>query len=491
MTHSTPARSFLNWTQLKAALSLVVALSCQKLDAASIVKGPAFRVSGSHTFTAVPTVAGAAVRWWVDRTEINEKTGELVRFFKVDSAIGTQVTFSLEKKHGRHTYYHVFAEENGTTDSTTVRVFLSNTIFTLLYEGLNNKGKPIPLFIVVPSGQSMSTRIVFVMHGTNRNADEYIIPWRDFAIHNDFIAIAPEFSTTYWPSRRSYHQGNMFTHNDGEGSLIPEPQWAFSLIQEIHDWLREQFGLTATHYDIWGHSAGAQFVHRMLLFKPKATIRVAIAANAGTYTVPDSTIMYPWGTKHSLLNIGSAELLAYTERNLVIHRGTADTSSTDPTLPNSPMDATQGRNRYERAGYFYNKGLAINSRLAWRLIDVPGVGHSHSRMAPYAQAILASSFGSVRKTETESTSNSIKLHQNFPNPFNTSTTIFFELPRRLPITLRVFDLLGRHIQVLINGELSAGIHKKTIDATELPSGVYFYELSASGFRSVSKMVLVK
>jgi hypothetical protein len=80
------------------------------------------------------------------------------------------------------------------------------------------------------------------------------------------------------------------------------------------------------------------------------------------------------------------------------------------------------------------------------------------------------------------------LEQNYPNPYDTKTTIRFILPETKQVTLRVFDQFGKVVQVLIDGELSAGEHTANFDAGKLPSGVYHYSIEAGEFRASRKMV---
>jgi hypothetical protein len=83
------------------------------------------------------------------------------------------------------------------------------------------------------------------------------------------------------------------------------------------------------------------------------------------------------------------------------------------------------------------------------------------------------------------------LAQNYPNPFNPSTKINFKLPVDSDVQLRVFDLLGRHISTLASGELKAGSHTVTFDASNFSSGMYFYQIIAGDFVQVQKMMLIK
>lgn len=83
------------------------------------------------------------------------------------------------------------------------------------------------------------------------------------------------------------------------------------------------------------------------------------------------------------------------------------------------------------------------------------------------------------------------LSQNFPNPFNPLTNIKFSIPKSSNIKLRVFDMLGNEVQVLVNGNLSPGNYETDWNASKFPSGVYFYRLETEYFTETKKMVLIK
>jgi hypothetical protein len=84
-----------------------------------------------------------------------------------------------------------------------------------------------------------------------------------------------------------------------------------------------------------------------------------------------------------------------------------------------------------------------------------------------------------------------KLAQNFPNPFNPSTTISFALPKDGLVKLVIYDITGKEIRVLTNEVRTAGYHSVLFDASNLPSGVYLYKLTAGNFIESKKMVLAK
>ena len=83
------------------------------------------------------------------------------------------------------------------------------------------------------------------------------------------------------------------------------------------------------------------------------------------------------------------------------------------------------------------------------------------------------------------------LSQNFPNPFNPSTTIRYSVPKAGFVTLKVFDMLGKQVAELVNGYRTAGFYLVDFTGTELSSGVYYYRIESEGFTDVKKMILIK
>ncbi len=84
-----------------------------------------------------------------------------------------------------------------------------------------------------------------------------------------------------------------------------------------------------------------------------------------------------------------------------------------------------------------------------------------------------------------------RLEQNYPNPFNPATTIAYEVPGETHVRLAVYDLLGREVSVLVDERQEAGRHAATFDARTLASGVYVYRLTAGGYRSSRKMLVLR
>ena len=102
----------------------------------------------------------------------------------------------------------------------------------------------------------------------------------------------------------------------------------------------------------------------------------------------------------------------------------------------------------------------------------------------------------VRIDESDLYPNSFALHQNYPNPFNPVTTLRYELPEKSHVQLVIYDILGREVKELVNGELTSGYHQIIWDGRgnsgkPAGAGLYLYLISAGDFHSVKKMVLLK
>jgi hypothetical protein len=114
----------------------------------------------------------------------------------------------------------------------------------------------------------------------------------------------------------------------------------------------------------------------------------------------------------------------------------------------------------------------------------------------------ADDFGTMKLVDTTSTNaianrdkhsivSDFKLAQNYPNPFNPATTIEYNLPEKSQVRIEVFDVTGSRVTILVNQKQNAGIHSVTWNASDLPTGVYFYKISADHFTAVKKCMLIK
>lgn len=251
-----------------------------------------------------------------------------------------------------------------------------------------SSGNPeVKVFYAAPPKISAKTKILLVMTGRQRNAEEYLESWIDWGKKNDYLVLAPFFDDKNWVEPLGYNFGNIASGKEADNTPNPKSKWAFTLIEQMFDFAKKEFKLNVSKYDLFGHSAGGQFVHRFMLFYPENRVRTAIAANPGFYTLPDLNASFPYGLKNAPVKITQDDLIKWTNRDLIIMRGTADVQRTE-SLRQTPEADAQGKNRFERAAFMFNKIKTLNPQTKWKMFEVPGVAHDQKGMALAAQKVL-------------------------------------------------------------------------------------------------------
>ena len=97
----------------------------------------------------------------------------------------------------------------------------------------------------------------------------------------------------------------------------------------------------------------------------------------------------------------------------------------------------------------------------------------------------------VTGVEDEINPNTFSLEQNYPNPFNPSTTIKFTIGAKQFVSLKLFDVLGKEVSTLVNEVLEIGSHEVTLDASNMPSGAFFYTINTGSYTETRKMMVIK
>lgn len=248
--------------------------------------------------------------------------------------------------------------------------------------------RPLMLHVARPVNFTPDTPVLFVHHGVGRNGAAYRDYWLKLVDEAGLLAIAIEFSETHFPDYLCYHFGNM--HNE-DGSANPKEQWTYGIDERLFLALREAGVTTRRRYGAFGHSAGGQFVHRMLSFGWRKHVAVAVAANAGTYAMPDLDVAWPFGL--GAVGIDADALREVLRFRITVMAGTADTRVTGRFFPKGPRSMRQGAHRFERAHNYVRAGrdvaAALGTRCAWTVISVPDVGHDGARMSAAAAPIVA------------------------------------------------------------------------------------------------------
>lgn len=256
-----------------------------------------------------------------------------------------------------------------------------------------NAGRPITVWCYRPAGAGPDSDVLFVMHGVNRDASRYLDEWIEVARRHRAVLLCPEFSEADWPEDVNYNLGNVFKTLDESGRAAgpqPEARWSFSLLDPIFDSVVSRLSLKARGYLLYGHSAGAQFVHRLLFFKPEAKVKRAVSANAGWYMLPDRVVPFPYGLKGT--SVGEDAVRKALGMPLTILLGEEDVDPNHKWLRKTPEAMRQGANRLERGRYYFAEAekaaRALGAALRWRLVTAPGVAHHDRQMVPYAEKAL-------------------------------------------------------------------------------------------------------
>ena len=254
-------------------------------------------------------------------------------------------------------------------------------------------GRQLILHSARPRRYDPSTPVLFVHHGVARNGEAYRDYWLNHVDEAGILAISIEFPEATFPEYLWYNFGNLHTK---DGTPNPREEWTFGIDDRLFDALRAQGITQRQRYGLFGHSAGGQYVHRMISFGYRDRIAIAVSANAGTYAMPDLDIPWPFG-------LGETELTPDTLRDLLAFRitvmaGTNDTKTTGKFFPKGPRSNRQGATRHERAHNYVRMGRALAEELGapcrWTVIDVPGVGHDGKGMSAAAAPIIAAALHS-------------------------------------------------------------------------------------------------
>lgn len=307
-----------------------------------------------------------------------------------------------------------------------------------------------------PESFDRSSRVIMVIPGAGRNGDDYRDAWTGASEEHGVLVLSPSYPERFYPEYWSYnlagmtasvtfeltatvdtdpdewrlddaaakldsalnvHPHEVFGHGplggllrqmvlfDAAGTIADvdvgatglevnpdRGDWIFADFDRIFEIVREEASLEADGYDMFGHSAGGQILHRLALFRPGSKAHRILAANSGWYTLPELGTDFPYGLGGT--PVGKEDLAeALGEEGLVVFLGEEDDADeTRGSLRRTPQAARQGPGRLSRGRYFHRKAEEAAGRLgvelAWGLHVVAGVGHDYERMSAAAAAYL-------------------------------------------------------------------------------------------------------
>ncbi len=277
--------------------------------------------------------------------------------------------------------------------------------------GLGHQNDTIKVYYHKPKKFSPESKILMVIPGAGRNADDYRDSWVETSEKYSVLIISPSYTEKDY-DYAAYHLGGIVKDLDlrkgvkfikGTNKVeLNEDLVEFNLNPDSNQWIYNDFDrlfeltvkVTSSkqdNYDMFGHSAGGQILHRFALFAPNSKANRILASNAGTYTLPEFNTAFPFGVKD--LSINRKSLNKSFKKQLVIFLGELDNADeTGGLLLRSVTVDKQGTHRLSRGKYFYMKSqdMAKTQRLKfnWKLEINPGIGHNQRKMARVAADYL-------------------------------------------------------------------------------------------------------
>ncbi|MCH8553545.1 MAG: hypothetical protein LAT76_00170 [Schleiferiaceae bacterium] len=241
-----------------------------------------------------------------------------------------------------------------------------------------NSSRQMRIYYFVPENATSTTPVVMVFHGVNRDAVNYRNALITKAKSKEVIIIAPEFSEEQFPSVNAYQLGNLF--NDGETAteVLPQPEWTFSCIPNLIQFVKNRIPAQPEAFYYIGHSAGAQFLHRLIYVQPELPLAGAVISAAGWYTLPDDAVSFPYGLGG--LPQQAIDLPSIFSKPIKIQVGSNDNDPNASNLRRNTLADAQGLTRVERATYFFNqsqsKAHQLQTPFSWSFHIIPGLNHN-------------------------------------------------------------------------------------------------------------------
>jgi len=279
--------------------------------------------------------------------------------------------------------------------------------------GIGHESARIGVHTYLPESFTPRSPILLVIPGDGRNGGEYRDAWIEAAEEHGVLVAAPTYAEDDYDFA-AYQMGgvirdlevrNMPAGPDGELPAIvrlrdedisfnpnPRPEgWLFRDFDRIFRLVAGAAGSERSSYDLFGHSAGGQILHRAVLFNPRSSADRIVAANAGQYTQPDLDLPLLFGMRDTGIDAASlAESFACRLTLLLGERD--DNAEAGGTLLRTPELDRFGVYRLERGRFFYaaadERARALGADFNWSLEIVPGVGHDFRAMSLAAARLL-------------------------------------------------------------------------------------------------------
>ena len=243
----------------------------------------------------------------------------------------------------------------------------------------------IQIYYSVPPTITEKTKIIFIIHGASRKAEQSLNDWLPLVEGRDVVLIAPEFSKEFY----NEYAYLMKTTKTGR-KLKDASRDLESSLGNIFNFFVSKLKISTKKFRLYGHSGGSQFVHRYLLLSDETRVDKVAMANAGFYTFANPAIKYPFGIKN--MDVSDERLQWFLSLKGGVFLVGVDNNPKHSSLPVMRKAKKQGDHRLERGTNFFNHlvglGVKKNMPFRWRYQVVPGVSHDNAGMSLAAADFL-------------------------------------------------------------------------------------------------------
>lgn len=261
-----------------------------------------------------------------------------------------------------------------------------------LIEGGSDKNKTIEVYYYKPKNFNANSKVLLVLPGAGRNGRNYRDAWVEAANKYGVLILSLTYPENDYPGLWSYNLAGMITNVDVKNKtfdITDRTSWLFDDFDRIFNEVKKELDLKTDSYDMFGHSAGGQILHRLAIFKAESKANRIIAANSGWYTLPLHSEDFPYGLK----GVSQNNIELYFNTNLTIFLGENDNAvETRGHLRHGQEVDKQGLYRLARGKYFYelSQGLAKKKekKFDWQLEIIPDVGHDYQEISKKAAIYL-------------------------------------------------------------------------------------------------------
>ena len=242
----------------------------------------------------------------------------------------------------------------------------------------------VELLYALPEVVNENTKVLFIIHGSSRDAERYLNAWLADIKNKNVILVAPHFT------KENYSNYATLQMSTSSGRLLKnQSNHLKNSISSFYSFFKSKYNLDSPTYRIFGFSGGSQFIHRYLMYGEDQNIEKAAIGSAGWYTFLNSE-PFPYGTRNMPIDRERYEW--FLSRQVLFVLGGKDDNPNHSTLNSSKGARKQGDHRLERGQNYFKNLVAFGEEyqipFRWRYKVVSNLGHNTEAMTKNAIPFL-------------------------------------------------------------------------------------------------------